>query len=158
MPRLGCQSRKKSCTMAPLWAINRLRHRTMNIAVIGPSGVGKGTHGVSLAARFRLRHVSTGDLFRHHLNTQTALGLLARRYIAHGDLVPDEFVDAMIEEWSESLRPDDGALLDGFPRTAYQAQFLDALLESHGRPLDAVVYLPAPDEKIVRRLSGRLIC
>jgi adenylate kinase len=130
----------------------------MNTAVIGPSGVGKGTHAVSLAARFRLRHVSTGDLFRHHLNTQTALGLLARRYIAHGELVPDEFVDAMIEEWSESLRADDGALLDGFPRTAYQAQFLDALLESHGRRLDAVVYLTAPDEEIVRRLSGRLIC
>lgn len=130
----------------------------MNTAVIGPSGVGKGTHAASLAARFRLRHVSTGDLFRQNLDTHSALGLLARRYIAQGELVPDELVDAMIEEWCEKLAPDEGALFDGFPRTAYQAQFLDALLESRDRRLDAVVYLTAPDEEIVRRLSGRLIC
>jgi adenylate kinase len=138
--------------------VGRHRHPAMNIAVIGPSGVGKGTHAASLGARFHLRHVATGDLLRHHLSTHSALGLLARRYIAQGELVPDEFVDAMIEEWCEKLPPDEGALFDGFPRTAYQAQFLDALLESRDRRLDVVLYLTAPDEEIVRRLSGRLIC
>ena len=130
----------------------------MNTAVIGPSGVGKGTHAIGLAERYRLRHVSTGDLLRHHLQTHSALGILARRYHAQGELVPDEFVDAMIEEWCDRLPEEEGALFDGFPRTAYQASFLDGLLEPRGRRLDAVVYLQVSDEEIVRRLSGRLIC
>lgn len=130
----------------------------MNIAVIGPSGVGKGTHALGLAERYRLRHLSTGDLLRHHLQTHSALGILARRYLAQGELVPDEFVDAMIEEWCDRLPAEEGALFDGFPRTAYQASFLDELLELRGRQLDAVIYLQVSDEEIVRRLSGRLIC
>ncbi|HVU32137.1 MAG TPA: adenylate kinase [Opitutaceae bacterium] len=130
----------------------------MNIAVIGPSGAGKGTHAASLSSRFRLQHVATGDLFRQNVQGHTALGILARKYIDQGELVPDEVVDAMIEEWCDRLPPERGALLDGFPRTAYQAQFLEELLGRFGRTLDAVVYLKVPDEMIVQRLSGRFIC
>lgn len=130
----------------------------MNLALIGPSGVGKGTHAAALCQRFSLRHVATGDLFRHHLQTRSALGLLARRYMEQGELVPDEVVDAMIEEWCEQHAAAQGILFDGFPRTAYQAQFLDALLARFKLSFDAVIYLRVPDEEIVRRLSGRLIC
>ncbi len=130
----------------------------MNIALIGPSGVGKGTHAASLCTRFDLRHVATGDLFRHHLQTRSALGLLARKYMEQGELVPDEVVDAIIEEWCAQRTPGEGALFDGFPRTAYQARFLDGLLQKLNRPLDAVVYLRVPDAGITDRLAGRLIC
>jgi len=130
----------------------------MNIALIGPSGVGKGTHAASLCARFNLRHVATGDLFRHHLQTRSALGLLARKYMEQGELVPDEVVDAIIEEWCIRRDPAEGAFFDGFPRTAYQARFLDGLLQTLHRPLAAVIYLRVPDEVIVDRLAGRLIC
>jgi adenylate kinase len=76
----------------------------------------------------------------------------------HGELVPDEVVDAMIEEWCDRLPVERGSLFDGFPRTAYQARFLDELLQRFGRALDAVVYLKVPDEEIARRLSGRYVC
>lgn len=130
----------------------------MNIALIGPSSVGKGTHAASLCTRFDLRHVATGDLFRYHLKTHSALGQLARKYMEQGELVPDEVVDSIIEEWCVQRTPGEGALFDGFPRTAYQAQFLDRLLQKLNRPLDAVVYLRVPDDVIVSRLAGRLIC
>jgi adenylate kinase len=130
----------------------------MNIALIGPSGVGKGTHAAALCARFNIHHVVTGELFRKNLETRSALGLLARRYMEQGELVPDEVVDAMIEEWCEQHPPERGILFDGFPRTVCQARFLDALLEQHHLPLDAVIYLRVPDGEIMRRISGRLIC
>ncbi|GIK99998.1 MAG: hypothetical protein BroJett029_42070 [Alphaproteobacteria bacterium] len=130
----------------------------MNLALIGPSGVGKGTHATALSQRFNLRHVATGDLFRHHLQTRSALGILARRYMEQGELVPDEVVDAMIEEWCERNSAAQGLLFDGFPRTVYQARFLEALLGRYNLRLDAVVYLRVPDDEITRRLSGRLIC
>lgn len=130
----------------------------MNVALIGPSGSGKGTHAEFLIKKYNLLHISTGDLFRANLENQTALGLLARRYMSQGELVPDEVVDAMVEECLRKADPTKGMLFDGFPRTPYQARFLDDLLASMGRRLDAVIYLKVSDEEIVTRLAGRLIC
>ena len=130
----------------------------MNIALLGPSGAGKGTHAAALCARYRLRHVATGDLFRHHVATGSVLGRIARRYMEQGELVPDEVVDAMIDEWGDSLGPDDGTLFDGFPRTADQAAACDHLLRRLGRTLDAVVYLNVGDDEVERRLGGRMVC
>lgn len=130
----------------------------MNIAILGPSGVGKGSHAANLCSRFRLRHVATGDLFRDNLENHTALGILARKYMSQGELVPDEIVDAMIEEWLGRLPGERGMLLDGFPRTLPQARFLDDLLARCQRTLDAVICLQAPDEEIISRLAGRFIC
>ena len=91
--------------------------------------MGKGTHADKLCARYNLRHISTGDLLRQNLESNSALGILARKYMEQGELVPDEVVDAMIEESVRKLEPDKGMLFDGFPRTAYQARFLDDLLK-----------------------------
>lgn len=130
----------------------------MNLALIGPSGAGKGTHIANLCSRFDLRHVATGELFRENLLHRTALGILARKYMEQGELVPDEIVDAMVEEWCEQHPAQQGILFDGFPRTACQARFLDDLLKEHHEPFDAVVYLRVPDEDIMERVAGRLIC
>src|SRR6266545_1366435 len=117
----------------------------MNISLIGPSGAGKGTHASQLVSRFNLLHLCTGDLFREHLEAQTALGIIARRYMAQGEMVPDEVVDAMIEERVRKTAPVQGILFDGFPRTVYQAKFLDGLFQQLDRKLEAVVYLDVSD-------------
>ncbi len=130
----------------------------MNIALIGPSGSGKGTHALSLSSRFKLRHIATGDLLRENLDQASPLGLRARQYIDAGELVPDEVVDEMIEARLRQTSPDHGHLFDGFPRTGTQAAFVDELFRQLGQRLDAVIYLQAADEEIIRRLSGRWIC
>ena len=130
----------------------------MNIALIGPTGVGKGTHAAELRSRFGLRHITSGDLLRLHLERGTALGVHARHYMDQNELVPDELVNEMIEASVRAIEPGVGTLFDGFPRTAYQAVFLDELLASSGRALDAVILLHATDDAIVERLSGRLVC
>src|SRR5262245_34013217 len=130
----------------------------MHIALLGPSGAGKGSHAATLAARFDLLHVVSGELFRANLEQRTAVGLLARRYMAQGELVPDEVTDAMMEEWLWHLDPDQGVLFDGFPRTRAQARFLDDLFHTMGRTLAAAIYLNLSEAAILQRLAGRLIC
>ena len=130
----------------------------MNLVLLGPSGVGKGTHAESLSERYHLRHLATGDLFRQNVRERTALGLLATGYMARGELVPDEVVDAMTEEWADAVPALQGTLFDGFPRTADQLHFLDELLSRLNRRLDAAIYLRVADEEIVERLLGREIC
>ena len=130
----------------------------MTIALIGPPGAGKGTQATKLITRFDLLHISTGDLFRESLEKRWALGLLARRYMNQGELVPDEIVGAMIEEWLWRVMPGKRILFDGFPSTTYQAKILDKLFNENDRHLEAVFYLKVPDEEIIRRLPGRVIC
>jgi adenylate kinase len=130
----------------------------VNIALIGPSGAGKGTHAEKLVARYELLHLATGDLFRSSLEQRTALGILAERYMGNGELVPDELVDAMIEEALWKADPAQGVVFDGFPRTRYQAIFLDGLFQEMDRRLDAVIYLKVSDQAIISRLAGRMIC
>lgn len=130
----------------------------MTIALIGPSGAGKGTQADKIVTQFDWLHISTGDLFRESLDKNTALGLLGQKYMRYGELVPDEVVDAMIEEWLLKVRPEKEILFDGFPRTRYQAEFLDELLTKMGRTLEAAIYLKVSDEEILNRLPGRIIC
>jgi adenylate kinase len=108
--------------------------------------------------RFDLLHVSTGDLFRESLEKRSALGLLARRYMNQGELVPDEVVGSLIEEWLWKVMSGKRILFDGFPRNIYQAKMLDDLFRATDRHLEAVIYLKVPDEVIIRRLPGRVIC
>ncbi len=130
----------------------------MNVALIGPSGAGKGTHALRIMKEFQLAHISTGDVLRKNLEERTALGLLARKYMNRGELVPDEVVSAMVEAWLETIPVADGVLFDGFPRTLHQAKFLDEVFRNQGRQLDAVVYLKVSDNVAATRLMGRLVC
>ena len=130
----------------------------MNIALIGPPGAGKSTHASALKAEFNLAHVSTGNLFRRQLVRHTALGILSRKYIQAGELVPDEVVEAIMEEWLRKERSEAGILFDGFPRTVYQVKFLEDCLRELGQVLAAVIYLNASDRLNIERLAHRLIC
>ncbi|MCG3210553.1 MAG: adenylate kinase [Anaerolineae bacterium] len=130
----------------------------MTIVLIGPSGAGKGTQADRITSQFDWLHISTGDLFRECLEKRTALGLLGQRYMSRGELVPDEVVDAMIEEWLLQIRPEKDILFDGFPRTRHQAEFLDTLLQKTDRQLKAAIYLKVSDAEILKRVPGRLIC
>lgn len=130
----------------------------MSIALIGPPGAGKGTHTDELIAKFNLIHIVTGELFRQHVEERTAIGILSKKYMARGELVPDEVVDAIVEEWLWKADPGKGILFDGFPRTVQQAQFLDELLKEVHRKLHGVIYLNVPDDEVVLRLLGRVVC
>lgn len=130
----------------------------MQLVLLGPPGVGKGTQAEKLAKQFEIAHISTGDMFREHVSKQTELGTTAQKYMKAGELVPDEIVIGMVEERLQADDTEPGFLLDGFPRTISQAQALGALLERLGRPLDAVVDLRADQEDLVRRLSSRRVC
>ncbi|MBI2946425.1 MAG: adenylate kinase [Verrucomicrobia bacterium] len=130
----------------------------MDLALIGPSGAGKGTHIAQLKQEYDLVHIATGDLLRENLAQESALGLLAKKYMVQGELVPDEVVGAMVDEKLRKTPAANGLLFDGFPRTIHQAKFLDLLLKDIHRRLEAVIYLKVSDEEIIKRLAGRLVC
>lgn len=130
----------------------------MNIALIGPPGAGKGTYAHNLKQEFNLKHLSTGDFLRLSFEDKSALGLLAHKYMQAGELVPDEVIDAIISECLLKLDPGQGILFDGFPRTVFQADYLEASFTNSGRVLDAIFNLHVSDTEIYRRLAGRLIC
>ncbi|MFJ6945237.1 adenylate kinase [Streptomyces wuyuanensis] len=130
----------------------------MRILLIGPPGAGKGTQAVRLASYLSIEHISTGDLFREHIDQGTELGQNARPHMRAGLLVPDEVTIGVIEE--RLTRPDTerGFLLDGFPRNLAQAEALDGILADSQLPLDAVLGLAIPEARVVRRIAGRRLC
>ena len=128
------------------------------IVLLGPPGVGKGTQAKILAEKTDLAHVSSGDLFRENLKNQTELGQLAQSYMNKGDLVPDDVTIAMIRE--RISRPDcqEGAILDGFPRTPAQAEALEGMLAEFCDDVDYVPFINADEDVLVSRLAGRWTC
>lgn len=130
----------------------------MQVVLLGPPGVGKGTQGRRLAADRGWALISTGDILRDAIAKQTPLGTEAKKRMDKGLLVPDDVMIGLVRE--RTLEPDaqEGFVLDGFPRTVPQADALDAILGGRSRPLDKVVALTAPDEELVRRLSARWEC
>jgi len=130
----------------------------MDVILFGPPGAGKGTQAGRISRALSIPHVSTGDIFRHHLKNGTELGDLARGYMDRGELVPDEVVFKLVAD--RLTQPDavDGILFDGFPRTVPQAELLAAWLAEHGRGTGVVVNLEVPESDLVARLTGRRTC
>ena len=130
----------------------------MDLVLLGAPGSGKGTQADHLQRALGLMHIASGDLFRDHLQRKTDLGLRASEYMARGALVPDPITIAMLRERVSHPDAVKGVLFDGFPRTMEQAIALSEMMETLGRRIDAVLYVEVPDEELVERLSGRLVC
>ena len=128
------------------------------MVLFGPPGAGKGTQAQLLVDRLKIPHISSGDLFRHHLQNGTPLGLKAADYMNRGTLVPDELTIDITLEKVMSLNTEEGFILDGFPRNQFQARALEAALQTKARGLDKVVYIDVPEDELLRRLEGRYIC
>jgi adenylate kinase len=128
------------------------------VVLLGPPGAGKGTQAELLAEALGVPHVSSGDLFRDHLSRETELGLLARGYMEQGDLVPDDVTVGMVIEWLS--RPDcqNGAILDGFPRTLSQAVALEEALGEQEQRVATAPVIQVRDEEIMSRLTARRVC
>jgi adenylate kinase len=128
----------------------------LNLILLGPPGAGKGTQAERLRGDFDLPYLATGDMLRQHVKQGTEIGKEAKAYMDAGDLVPDELIIKMLLERIED-EGDDGFLLDGFPRSVPQADALDEAIASRGRRLTAVLLIDAPDDVLVRRISGRRV-
>jgi adenylate kinase len=129
-----------------------------NLVLLGPPGSGKGTQGERLQEELQLPYYATGDILRAAVREGTDLGRSAKEYMDRGDLVPDELIVGMIGARIDSPQAADGFILDGFPRTAPQAEALAAKLEELGRELTTVLLIDVSDDEVVRRLGGRRTC
>ncbi len=130
----------------------------MNVILVGPPGAGKGTQAGMLEGKTKLKHIASGDLFRQHLRDETELGLAARAYMDRGDLVPDNIVIGMILDRVFQPDCDAGVIFDGFPRTKEQATALANALQAHHKALNAVLFLNAPRDILLKRIAGRQTC
>lgn len=127
----------------------------LNIVLFGPPGAGKGTQSEKLIEKYKLNHISTGDLFRQHLSEGSELGLLARKYMDEGRLVPDEVVIGMVDDKIKSTKDAEGFIFDGFPRTVAQAKALDDLLEKNSMEISGMIALEVPENVLKERIRGR---
>jgi adenylate kinase len=130
----------------------------LNLVLLGPPGSGKGTQGERLQEDLELPYWATGDILRAAVREGTELGRAAKEYMDRGDLVPDDVIVGMIGERIASDEAADGFILDGFPRTAPQAEALAAKLAELGRQLTAVLLIDVDDAEVERRLGGRRTC
>lgn len=130
----------------------------MRIVMLGAPGAGKGTQAEKIAEKFHLPHISTGDIFRANISAGTALGKKAEEYMDQGLLVPDELVVDLVVDRIHQQDCEKGYILDGFPRTIPQAEYLDKALEEMGTSLTCAIDVEVPDQAIIRRMSGRRAC
>ena len=127
----------------------------INIVLFGKPGAGKGTQAAFLKSQYQLFHLSTGDLFRYHINSLTDLGMLAKSYMDKGDLVPDQITIDMLREAVNENSDAKGFIFDGFPRTTAQADALDTFLLNKSMRITATIALEAGDDVLIERLVNR---
>ena len=130
----------------------------MNILIMGPAGAGKGTMSDLILKEYNIAHISTGDMLRENVRNSTALGLEAQSYMNQGKLVPDDLINAMVEDRIQQPDCANGYLLDGFPRTLVQAEVFDKIAKKIGKEVDAVIDLQVKFEILEERITGRRIC
>lgn len=130
----------------------------MRVILLGPPGAGKGTQAEVLVEKLGVPQISTGDMFRKAMKEGTALGKKAKEYMDQGQLVPDEVTIGIVKERLSQPDCSQGFLLDGFPRTVFQAEALDTILQDGKIGLDAVINMEVPKEKLIGRLTGRRVC
>lgn len=126
-----------------------------NIVLFGPPGAGKGTQSEKIIKRYKVSHISTGDLFRKHLSEGTELGTLAKKYMDEGNLVPDSVVIGMVDVRINESEEVNGYIFDGFPRTEAQADALDNLMNEKETPISLMISLKVPDEELIKRILER---
>lgn len=141
----------------PLFAMKPSENRQTVLIMLGAPGAGKGTQAVRLSEKMGIPQISTGDLFRENLRNQTPIGQKAKEYMDKGQLVPDEVVLDMLFDRLKAADCQKGYILDGFPRTIPQAEALDARL-AKGDSRVIAISLEVPDEIILERLTGRIVC
>ena len=127
----------------------------INLVLFGKPGAGKGTQAAFLKSKYQLFHISTGDLFRYHIQGSTKLGILAKSYMDKGDLVPDDVTINMLKVAVAENSDVKGFIFDGFPRTTAQAKALDVFLSEKHMSITATVALEAEDDVLVERLINR---
>ncbi|MED0685443.1 adenylate kinase [Anoxybacillus ayderensis] len=130
----------------------------MNLVLMGLPGAGKGTQAEKIVEKYKIPHISTGDMFRAAMREGTELGLQAKSYMDRGDLVPDEVTIGIVRERLSKDDCQNGFLLDGFPRTVAQAEALETLLQQLNRSIDYVINIEVDKNILMERLTGRRIC
>lgn len=130
----------------------------MNIILLGPPGAGKGTQSAGLVERHGMLQLSTGDMLRAAVKAQTPVGLRAKAVMDRGELVSDEIVSDLIDANLAAMESGTGAIFDGYPRTAAQAEDLDRILAKHDRSLTHVIELAVDVDALVERITGRFSC
>lgn len=127
----------------------------MNIIIFGPPGAGKGTQAKLIEDKYNITQLSTGDIFRSHIKNQTELGKKIKSILDSGKLVPDDVVVDVVADTISMPEFKDGYILDGFPRTVYQAESFDKILNQNGQKIDVCIGLEVPDEELINRISNR---
>lgn len=130
----------------------------MKIIMLGAPGAGKGTQAIKIAEKYKIPHISTGDIFRANIKGGTKLGMEAKAFMDQGLLVPDEITIGMLMDRIQEADCKNGYVLDGFPRTIPQAESLKEALSSRSESIDYAINIDIPDEKIIRRMGGRRVC
>jgi adenylate kinase len=130
----------------------------MYLVLMGLPGAGKGTQAERIVEKYGIPHISTGDMFRAAIKEETPLGLEAKSYMDAGNLVPDEVTIGIVRDRLSKKDCEKGFLLDGFPRTAAQAEALEEITNELDRKIDYVLNISVDSDKLMQRLTGRRIC
>ena len=130
----------------------------MRLVLLGAPGAGKGTQAKKIVQRFKISHISTGDILRNEIKNDTELGRKAGNFVKEGKLVPDELIIEIIKKELEGKQSGNGFLMDGFPRNLKQAKMFDDMLDLLGIKLDSVINIDVSKDEIIKRLTSRRIC